>query len=246
MQLVETLLPFVKSQDPTHSGVARGIEVFAQSEPSLASVESSTRRRRSLPLADVASVRVHRAWASCDDCFAGAVLDEWPFRYALETTQRIWQKMTELSDLKVTRSITIDAPANVLYESIANVTRVGEFSPQCKSARWDEGAGPQVGSWFTGYNERDGREWEMRCEVSVADPGRAFGWVVGGREEGNTSWSYTFSESGGSTTIEETWQILRLSERMQQMSGQDLDDMKVRTLSSIESTLAALKQKSET
>lgn len=153
--------------------------------------------------------------------------------------------MTQLSDLKVSRSITIDAPASELYETIADVTRIGEFSPQCKSARWDEGSGPRVGGWFTGHNERDGREWEMRCEVALAEPGRAFGWIVGGREEGTTSWSYTFSESEGSTTVEETWEVLRLSERMQQLSEQELDELKARTISSMENTLATLKQKAE-
>lgn len=91
----------------------------------------------------------------------------------------------------ITGTITAAADAKTLYEMVTDVARMGEWSPECRSCRWDDGAGPTVGSWFTGVNvlpesEQDRRHvlgswwtgslaspdaaWEGRCEVVVADP----------------------------------------------------------------------------
>ena len=44
------------------------------------------------------------------------------------------------------------------------------MEPVCKACWWDEGAGPQVGAWFTGRNETPERTWETRSQVVAADP----------------------------------------------------------------------------
>ena len=62
-------------------------------------------------------------------------------------------------------SLVISAAPEDLYDMVADVTRMGEWSPICKSCWWDEGAGPQVGAWFTGRNELPERTWETRSEV---------------------------------------------------------------------------------
>ena len=99
-------------------------------------------------------------------------------------------------------SIDVDRPVDVVYAMVTDLTRMGEWSPECRWCRWDEGAGPRVGAWFTGHNERDGREWDTHCEVVVADPGRAFAFKVSGSW---IRWSYGFESIDGGTRVTESW-----------------------------------------
>ena len=48
-----------------------------------------------------------------------------------------------------------------------DIARMGSWSPGCKECWWDEGAGPDVGSWFTGRNELPERTWETRGTPSL-------------------------------------------------------------------------------
>jgi hypothetical protein len=102
-----------------------------------------------------------------------------------------------------------------------------------------------VGGWFTGRNEVEGRDpWERRCEIVIAEPGRAFGWVAGGREAGGAEWSYRFRplDGGAATEVEESWRILRITERLSALSDEQLAAMKAMTETGIEATLANLKR----
>jgi hypothetical protein len=154
--------------------------------------------------------------------------------------------MVELSDLQVSRTTLVKAPPERVYEIVSDVTRIGELSPQCKAAWWDEGSSPREGGWFTGRNEAEGREpWERRCEIYIADPGRAFGWVQGGRSEGNAEWSYRFRPVEEGTEVEESWRILRMAERLIALGDEVLMQLKANTESSIEATLAKLKKVAE-
>ena len=148
----------------------------------------------------------------------------------------------DLSDLQVTRTTVVASPPEKVYEIISDVTRIGELSPICKSAWWDEGSAPQEGAWFTGHNEAEGREpWDRRCEVVIAEPGRAFGWVVGGKDEGVAEWVYRFRPVDEGTEVEESWQIIRMNERLSALSDEQFEELKRMTESGIEATLANLK-----
>jgi uncharacterized protein YndB with AHSA1/START domain len=154
--------------------------------------------------------------------------------------------MVDLSDLQVSQTTVIAAPPERVYEIISDVTRIGELSPVCKAAWWDEGSGPHEGAWFTGRNELEGRDpWERRCEVVIAEPGRAFGWVAGGREEGVAEWSYRFRPVEQGTEVEESWRILRMVDRLKALGDEVLIGMKANTESGIEETLAKLKAVAE-
>ncbi len=154
--------------------------------------------------------------------------------------------MVELSDLQVSRTIVVQAEPAHVYEIVADVTRVGELSPVCKAAWWDEGSTRGEGGWFTGRNEIQGRDpWERRCEVFIAEPGRAFGWIAGGREEGVVEWSYRFSSVHQGTEVQESWKILRMVDRLSALGDEFLINLKMSTESGIEATLANLKKVSE-
>jgi Polyketide cyclase / dehydrase and lipid transport len=152
-----------------------------------------------------------------------------------------------MSELTHSESIVIARAPEHLYDMVSDVTRMGEWSPECRTCWWDEGAGPQVGSWFTGRNEAAGRTWETRSEVVSADPGRAFTFVVGGNL---VRWGYAFAPVEGGTEVTETWEFLPDGIAMfKQRFGADADtqiENRTRTAhSGIPATLAALKKAAE-
>jgi hypothetical protein len=111
-----------------------------------------------------------------------------------------------METLRQSGSIVINRSPKELYDMVADVTRVGEWSPMCTACWWDEGDGPQVGAKFTGRNERPGRTWETRSEVVTADRGRQFGWVVVEPPTG-ARWNYSFVAVDGGTEVTETWEL---------------------------------------
>jgi hypothetical protein len=146
-----------------------------------------------------------------------------------------------------TASVVTAAPADVVYSMLTDVSRMGEWSPVCTGGWWDEGAGPEVGSWFTGRNETPGRTWETRSEVVEAEPGRAFAFVVGGKW---TRWSYRLDPEAGGTRLTETWEFLpegvaRFHERYGDRADDQIAQRTEAARTGIPETLAAIKRTAE-
>lgn len=117
----------------------------------------------------------------------------------------------DVSGYRHSDSITIDRPPDDLYAIVSDVTRIGELSPVCASATWDDaGQAGQVGAWFTGHNAIGEYTWDTRCEVVAAEPGREFAFVNHGPdgEAELVRWGYTLEPSGGGTKVTESWQVL--------------------------------------
>jgi len=150
----------------------------------------------------------------------------------------------DLAELQTTGRITVAATPARLYAMVADVTRMGEWSPVCRACWWDDGAGPAVGAWFTGRNVTAQHTWEARCEVVAADPGREFAWVVGGVAEGTVYWAYRFRQLDGGAEVAEHWQVRRVHPLMGE-TDEALRAMKARTVAGIAETLANLKRVAE-
>jgi hypothetical protein len=110
-----------------------------------------------------------------------------------------------MDNLSYSDSVVVARPPEDLYDLVADVTRMGEWSPVCTGCWWDDGDGPRVGAWFTGRNELPGRTWETRSEVVAADRGHEFAFVVGGAY---VRWGYSFEAVDGGTRITESWLVL--------------------------------------
>jgi hypothetical protein len=112
--------------------------------------------------------------------------------------------------------VFIEGAAEAIYESIADVCRIGERSPECHRADWLPGTEPgAVGSRFRGHN-RSGllARWSRTCEVVRADPGRHFAfrtipvWDPSRRD--STLWSYRLEPRVGGTRVVHSYQIVRM------------------------------------
>jgi len=110
-----------------------------------------------------------------------------------------------MSELSYSESVVVRASAETVYDLVSDITRTGQWSPICTACWWDEGAGPRVGSWFTGRNEVPGRRWETRSRVVAADRGREFAFVVGGAY---VRWGFTMQPVPQGTRLTESWQFL--------------------------------------
>ena len=143
--------------------------------------------------------------------------------------------------------ITINRSPEELYAMVADVTRMGEWSPICKACWWDEGDGPRVGAWFTGRNELPERTWETRCKIIAADPGQEFAWEV---NRGWVRWGYTFEPEGDGTRLTESWEFLSAGiagfrERFGAQADAQIDIRRAAAKSGIPATLAAIKKTAE-
>lgn len=90
---------------------------------------------------------------------------------------------------------------------VADVTRIGEWSPEAVSAEWLDGADrPVVGARFKGRNKRRGG-WSTTCTVTAATPGREFAFSVG---KGETTWRYDVAPMDGGCRVTESFEIVRV------------------------------------
>jgi Polyketide cyclase / dehydrase and lipid transport len=150
-------------------------------------------------------------------------------------------------ELRHSHSIAIARPPAAVYDMVSDVTRMGEWSPTCTGCWWDHGDGPRTGSWFTGRNERDGREWQTRSLVRAAVAGRWFAFIVGGTL---VRWDYKFEPAGSGARVTESWRLLpdgvsRFIEKYGPDAATMIADRSATALNELTSTLAALKAVAE-
>lgn len=106
--------------------------------------------------------------------------------------------------VSVTREI--GASADQVWAMVADVTRMGEWSPETESAEWLKGAtGPQPGAKFRGTNRNGSKTWKTVATVVVAEPGRAFSFRVGAMGLKIAEWRYELEPTDTGCRVTETW-----------------------------------------
>ena len=102
-------------------------------------------------------------------------------------------------------NIEVGVPPDAVYDLIADVTRMGEWSPECYRCEWLDGAtAAAAGVRFRGYNRLGGMRWQRTAVVDRAERGREFGFTTvndrAGR--GETRWRYTMEPSASGTLLD--------------------------------------------
>ncbi len=104
-------------------------------------------------------------------------------------------------------SITIDRPPGEVFSALADVTRMGEWSPENTGGRWLDGAtGPASGVRFEGDNlvtlgPVTLKRWTTTSEVTECVPGEVFEFVT----ENHTTWCYRLEPDGAGTRVTESF-----------------------------------------
>ena len=95
---------------------------------------------------------------------------------------------------------------------ISDVSRMGEWSPECVRAEWIDGAtGPAAGARFKGHNKIGIIRWSTRPTVKVADPAKEFTFETGKPGKEDTRWTYRLAPKDGGTELAESFEALRYS-----------------------------------
>jgi hypothetical protein len=105
----------------------------------------------------------------------------------------------------------VNTTPEYVYDMVSDLPRMGEWSPECQSVEWEDGATePAEGAKFVGHNRGGPLQlfrWSRHGHVVIADPGREFAFVTeeGGRE--STLWRYRFERADGGTRVTESYEV---------------------------------------
>src|SRR5581483_3439491 len=94
-------------------------------------------------------------------------------------------------------TLAIAAKPSDIYALISDVTRMGEWSPECVGCDWIDGhSSAVVGAQFHGHNRNNGNEWTTPNTIVAADEGREFAWVVGTPDFEVCRWRFVLEPNG--------------------------------------------------
>lgn len=161
-------------------------------------------------------------------------------------------------------TLHIDAPPERVWRMVADVTRMGEWSPITYRCEWLDGAdGPRDGGRFKGYNKLSPARWWTICEITESVPGKvfefrtvdvSFPFSIGVGDREMTRWRYTFEPDGIGTNITESYAVaftpplLRVPEQiLRKIPGgaRLMDRRRAQTEGGIRETLKRLKAAAE-
>lgn len=114
--------------------------------------------------------------------------------------------MAQAADVSV--SVHVDATPEEVYDLVADLPRMGQWSPECTSVAWRGGAtAATVGARFRGWNRRGPIRWFTDCEVVEAERGKALAFDVRGLGREVARWAYRFEPdpANGGCTVTEEW-----------------------------------------
>lgn len=103
--------------------------------------------------------------------------------------------------------VEIAAPPEAVWDLIADVTRMGEWSPECYRCAWlDGGTGPRDGARFKGWNRQDigpiPLRWSTTSTIVQSRRGQVFAFTT---KDSGATWTYKLTRtSDGGTHVLET------------------------------------------
>lgn len=113
--------------------------------------------------------------------------------------------MRHMADqVSVTKDIA--APAEKVWAMVADVTRMGEWSPENEGATWLRGAtDPKPGATFRGRNRNGKKKWTSVGTIVDAQPGRLLTFRVTVPGLKVAEWRYAFETTATGCRVTETW-----------------------------------------
>lgn len=105
--------------------------------------------------------------------------------------------------LQISVERVIEASPETIYHLISDITRMGEWSPECIEASWiGDATEPTVGARFKGKNRLGFSRWTTKPTVTEADPGRTFAFKVPGKA--GAFWRYELEATAHGTRVTES------------------------------------------
>lgn len=110
--------------------------------------------------------------------------------------------------MRASVTVPMNAPAEEIWQLVADVRNTGRFSPETFEAEWLDGAtGPALGARFRGHVRRNeiGPVYWTTCRVTACEPGREFGFEVLIGDRAVNNWHYRFEPVDGGTEVTESF-----------------------------------------
>jgi hypothetical protein len=108
-------------------------------------------------------------------------------------------------------NVVIDAPPDRIYDLVADLPRMGQWSNECARVEWTDGATAAApDARFIGHNHTGPRgliRWSRPGRVLTAERGREFAFITeeGGRE--GVVWRYRLEPHGDRTVVTESYDV---------------------------------------
>lgn len=103
-------------------------------------------------------------------------------------------------------SVEVAASADDVYAFLTDLDRLPTLSPENQRCEFlGDAAAIDVGVRFRGHNKAGDYEWHADCEVTVADAGKSFAYIVPPDFEHTTTWGYDIEATGPDTCRVTEW-----------------------------------------
>ncbi|MGI5350702.1 SRPBCC family protein [Streptomyces sp. CA-250714] len=170
---------------------------------------------------------------------------------------------------ELTASVRIDAPGAAVYRMVSDITRMGEWSPECFGGKWIAGTPGTEGARFHGFNREGEAVWTSESEVITAKEPKEFGFTVlkfcageptadsswlGGSQPGDMTWTFQIEDDGSDGCVLTQRHVMRLVGPFYRALLEEVDEdkradhvqnRKEHLQHSMESTLARVKAVAE-
>jgi uncharacterized protein YndB with AHSA1/START domain len=111
--------------------------------------------------------------------------------------------------------VVVDAAPEAVWAVLADVTRIGEWSHECRGAEWLDGARAAApGARFRGRNTAGrGVRWARTCEIRVADAPRELVWRTAGPRlmRDASQWCVRLEPAGSGTRIRQDFRVVTMA-----------------------------------
>ncbi len=128
-------------------------------------------------------------------------------------------------------SIVINAEPEIVFDYVTDLTRSGEWSPECQGGSWLSGPPSRAGSVFGGRNHRRPEvvawapvvrgDWDTESEVVESVRPGVFRWAMrnSAGERQQSVWSFTLAPVPGGTELVHAFWMGELTEGMRGILG---------------------------
>ena len=107
---------------------------------------------------------------------------------------------------------TVNAPVDAVWRVVADVTRTGEWSHECRDVAWLDGAVRAApGVRFRGRNRSSWLRWSRTCEMLAVDPPTRIAWrtIATAMFVDSTEWSVHLEPASTGTRIVQEYRVTR-------------------------------------
>jgi uncharacterized protein YndB with AHSA1/START domain len=116
----------------------------------------------------------------------------------------------EVTGLRIDAEVVVAAPCGVVWDLLADITNMGNWSPECVRTSWlDDNRDARPGVRFSGLNRlAGGFEWSVTCVITQANRPGILEWVVLDDEDRtqtvnhpSSRWRYVLDPASDGTTL---------------------------------------------